>query len=196
MCFLKVLAILFVGFVPLSSASSCDSVECSRIHYDCRWSEHNENCIIMNPFGDCCKDEEVCYKETPLASCNFEGKEYTEGEKFFPDNSCHECVCTNDFEDIPVEQNKNCKPIECEIDLHIVKKIISGCAPVYSEDKCCPHYWQCLRDNDDVRNISNKSGETIEFGRLILQDEDQINVDSKKICTCLPPMIQCKHLTD
>ena len=272
--FLKVFAILFVGFISTSSASSCEAVKCPRIpthyeelgckpivtgseccpssydcstynnrdptkcyyknqvinpggfldklsqlcvpgcfcqinggkasfvcsHYDCfDWSQPKENCTIMNKLDDCCRGEEVCGKQ--LTTCNFQGKTYNEGDMFYPEDSCHTCVCTNDFENVPLGQNKNCKKIECAIDLHYTHKLRDGCAPVYGKTKCCPYYWQCPSDKDNdvvVRAKSiNQFGKTCKFGKLTLQVGDQINIDSKKSCSCLePPMVECKHLSD
>ena len=272
--FLKVFAILFVGFISTSSASSCEAVKCPRIpthyeelgckpivtgseccpssydcstynnrdptkcyyknqvinpggfldklsqlcvpgcfcqinggkasfvcsHYDCfDWSQPKENCTIMNKLDDCCRGEEVCGKQ--LTTCNFQGKTYNEGDMFYPEDSCHTCVCTNDFENVPLGQNKNCKKIECAIDLHYTHKLRDGCAPVYGKTKCCPYYWQCPSDKDNdvvVRAKSiNQSGKTCKFGKLTLEVGDQINIDSEKSCSCLePPMVECKHLSN
>lgn len=173
------------------------SFTCS--HYDCfDWSKPKENCFINNSLDDCCRGKEVCGKTT-LATCNFQGKTYTEGEKFYPENSCHKCVCATDFEDVPLEQNKNCKKVECGIDLHYASKLRDGCAPVYGKDRCCPYYWHCPSDKDVVvkANTAKQSGETCKFGKLTMQVGDQINVDSEKSCSCLqPPMIECKQLSE
>ncbi|CAO1431601.1 unnamed protein product [Diamesa serratosioi] len=174
------------------------SFQCA--HYDCfNWSQPKPNCIIMNKLNDCCRGEEVCGKK--LATCNYKGKSYKEGDIFFPKKSCHKCVCTNDFEDVPVEQNRNCKKIECAIDLHYADKLRDGCAPVYGKDKCCPNDWQCPRSND--KNLVARTSSTLyhdgscKFGKLTLQVGDKIIVDSMRTCTCLdPPMIECKQLSE
>ncbi|CAO1429680.1 unnamed protein product [Diamesa hyperborea] len=169
-------------------------------HYDCfNWSPAKENCFINNTLDDCCRGQEVCGK-TPLATCNVQGITYKEGDKIYPENTCYKCVCTSDFEDnVPIEQNKNCRKLECGIELHSAAKLKDGCAPVYGKDRCCPYYWHCPSNTDVVvkANTSRKSGETCKFGQLTLQVGDQINVDSKKSCSCIhPPMIECKHLSD
>lgn len=169
-------------------------------HYDCfNWSQAKDNCFINNKLDDCCRGEEVCGK-TPRATCNFKGETHKEGEQFYPKNTCHKCVCTNDFEDnVPVTQNKNCKKVECGLDLHYSDKLRDGCAPVYGKDRCCPYYWHCPSDKDVVvkANASRQSSETCKFGKLTLNVGDKINVDAEKSCSCLqPPMIECKHLSE
>lgn len=89
-----------------------------------------------------------------LAKCTLDGRTYREGEKIFPRNSsCYFCVCSNTFnESIPPESNKDCKLIDCEMEIHYFHELQKGCVPVYysnsySSSSCCPIRFRCRKLN-------------------------------------------------
>lgn len=65
---------------------------------------------------------------------------YPEGE------SCHNCLCTENFNNLTaVEQNSDCRKINCGIGLKI-NSIKSGCVPVYyNSPTCCPIEYKCRK---------------------------------------------------
>lgn len=75
-----------------------------------------------------------------LASCDFEGRHYREGERMYPKNHCSKCFCTKNFNNkTSVAENKSCFKIDCGIALTKTTRLSEGCIPVYIKtDDCCP----------------------------------------------------------
>lgn len=90
-------------------------------------------------------------KETrKLAKCTLDGKTYREGELMYPlSSSCYSCICTNTFDkSIPPESNKDCRLIDCEMEIHYFHELRKGCVPVYySSSSCCPIRFRCRKLN-------------------------------------------------
>lgn len=66
-----------------------------------------------------------------LAKCEFNGQTYYEGQRIDAESKCYSCFCEKGFENKPVEQNKHCHKINCNIELHYSARILKGCVPVY-----------------------------------------------------------------
>lgn len=87
-------------------------------------------------------------KVKELAKCELEGKTYKEGEKIYPENSsCHTCLCTKGFNSsVPIESNKDCKKVDCGIELRNLNRLQSGCVPIYyGKSDCCPIDFRCRK---------------------------------------------------
>lgn len=88
-----------------------------------------------------------------LAKCTLDGRTYREGEKMFPrSGSCSVCICSNTFnESMPLESNKDCKLIDCEMEIHYFHELRKGCVPVYfSNNSCCPIRFRCRKLNINI----------------------------------------------
>jgi hypothetical protein len=116
----------------------------------------------------------------------------------YPEKGCYTCKCTKDFEDKPVEENSNCKKVDCGIGLRNTNRVRSGCVPIYyGNDKCCPIEWRCPDGEEKViesaRSDSDNPDLKCNFGKLKLNVGDVINSDDKcNTCKCgVPPLVHC-----
>lgn len=83
-----------------------------------------------------------------LPQCRFRGETYNYGEKFVPQShyaACHHCVCDEHFDNsTSIEENKNCKKVDCGLQLRYLDELRKGCIPIYFRDtKCCPIGFRC-----------------------------------------------------
>lgn len=136
-----------------------------------------------------------------LARCEFDSRTYYEGE-LLESNSCYSCICGEDFEDKPVEENKHCRKVECLMEIHYYEKMIAGCIPIYFKtDDCCPLEWRCPDNSTTVisqaaHSVDNmKSDLKCSFGELTMRVGDslsEIDADDCTTCNCLvPPQPTC-----
>lgn len=136
-----------------------------------------------------------------LATCEFEGKNYKEGERMQPqDHKCHKCICTKDFENKPnIDENKDCVKISCNIELLEAETIRDGCIPSYHKDSCCPHSWRCPSKTDAIipgnqNEPKDPNSPKCKFGKLTLEIGDSLSADEDSCskCSCNnPPMADC-----
>jgi len=142
-----------------------------------------------------------------LEKCYLEGIEYSVGEKMYPDDApCHTCLCTDNFDNSTVIENKDCVEVDCGVELRSLDKIVTGCIPIYyGSARCCPIGWKCPEDKDKLiksesRQINGKDDEkmTCKYGKMVLQVGDGITDTNKCVdCKCLiPPMAHCIQRTD
>jgi hypothetical protein len=81
-----------------------------------------------------------------LATCYLDHKEYREGERMFPaENSCYKCLCSADFDNSTIVDNKDCQELGCGIQLRKLWKLREGCIPIYYGKACCPIDWRCRK---------------------------------------------------
>ncbi|KAL7018589.1 hypothetical protein ACKWTF_010821 [Chironomus riparius] len=117
-------------------------------------------------------------------------------------NNCFKCLCTNDFQNKPVEQNKDCVRNECNLELLAKDNIRNKCAPVYHPDSCCPNNWACPKSDDSIIPGNNPKGNTspkCKFGSLELNIGDVLSKKEKNCfkCSCnVPPMLDCNFTPD
>lgn len=135
-----------------------------------------------------------------LATCEFEGESFREGQKIYPTDRCYECLCTSNFDNkTSVEENPSCRKIDCGITLRNTARLMDGCVPVYYKlDNCCPISWRCpdeehLIEKDEGRNATDLSPKCL-FGKKEMKVGEVLlleNEDCEK-CTCTtPPMLHC-----
>ncbi|XP_070496690.1 uncharacterized protein [Chironomus tepperi] len=175
-------------------------------HIDCpeffgSYEPRGRNCISQYEQDKCCKSRDVCDDDLKnLTTCNFHGKQYYEGEQMEPEQACYSCWCGRDFEDKPAHQNRYCKRINCNIDLHYSDRLHDGCVPIYYKtEDCCPIGTRC--PDDDTTVIKTKNSKTAPdlpqcvFGDLKLSIGDNLSPehgDQCKVCTCkTPPFVTC-----
>lgn len=94
--------------------------------------------IYCSPFPILARTQEV-------ATCEFEGATYQEGQKFSPKDTCLTCVCQKGFNG--KAEAPFCRRQRCGVQLrgtrgHFVEQ---RCAPIYSSKStlCCPDHWAC-----------------------------------------------------
>lgn len=132
-----------------------------------------------------------------LATCEFEGKIYREGERMYPKNHCYKCYCAKNFNSqTPVPQNQNCFKIDCGIALTKTRRLIEGCIPVYIKtDDCCPIGWRCPGEKHMRAEKPNTDlSQTCRFGNMFLKVGESLDLggDNCQNCTCsMPPMLHC-----
>lgn len=172
----------------------CANVECPE-HFNVR---RNPDCV--NQYKDakqCCRSGESCGQaRTSLGQCEFEGKTYRVGEKMYPEGgSCHNCLCTENFNNLTaVEQNPDCRKINCGIGLKL-NSIRKGCIPVYyNTPTCCPIEYKCPSEDDAIESSPTADGKsTCTFGDLTFKRGDKLKTGDKCMnCECsIPPYLTC-----
>nr|AQM58347.1 venom fibrillin 1 [Pristhesancus plagipennis] len=179
---------------------SCVDIECPELfHYEPQCKQ------LYDGHDKCCSTSKVCGDETPPSgTCEYAGKTYYHGEKFYPkEEPCKWCICGEGFNGSLTEPW--CRKFSCNVYLHYLNYIRSGCIPAYFEtNKCCPvPVWRCPKEDDRI--ISTKtvdltkmsSDKLCKFGNLTLAigqklspsaDPGSTNVQ----CSChMPPYITC-----
>lgn len=135
-----------------------------------------------------------------LATCEFEGKTYKEGERMqSEDFKCHKCFCTKNFENKPVAENKDCVKIDCNIELFEIESIKKGCIPMYHKDSCCPYDFRCPETDDAIIPLNQEqkrdpSSLKCKFGKLFLELGDSLSRSEGGCskCSCrIPPFVDC-----
>lgn len=138
---------------------------------------------------------------TKLATCDFEGKSYKEGERMQPqDHLCHRCICKSGFDKTkPVPENDACIKISCDIELYETDSVKDGCIPSYHTDSCCPYTWRCPTKSDAMIPANQEKPKDADspkckFGNLLLEIGDSLSKDENGCskCTCKqPPLVEC-----
>lgn len=153
-------------------------------------------CLRQYDSKNCCSTGTVCDDDiTKLASCEFEGRTYKEGERFYPKNHCYKCFCSKGFNNkTSVVQNKDCHKIDCGMALTKTRRLIEGCIPVYIKtDECCPVGWRCPGERHmKVSPAKTDSTPKCKFGNMALKVGESLDLSQSHDCTCkTPPMLHC-----
>lgn len=114
-------------------------------------------------------------------------------------HKCHKCICTKEFQNKPVTENKDCVRTSCGIELLESENIRDGCIPSYHKDSCCPYGWRCPSKHDAIipgnqNEKQDSSSAKCKFGNLLLEIGDSLSADENGCskCTCNnPPMADC-----
>lgn len=133
-----------------------------------------------------------------LATCEFEGRTYREGERMYPKNHCYKCFCAKNFANkTSVPENKNCQKINCGMAYRQTRRLAEGCIPVYIKtDDCCPVGWRCPGEKHMKTDKPQAGGakEKCRFGNMFLKVGESLDLggDNCQNCTCsMPPMLHC-----
>ncbi|CRK99916.1 CLUMA_CG013219, isoform A [Clunio marinus] len=182
----------------------CGHIDCPEFFVND--DEHSgKECIEQYENDSCCASKTVCGADLlKLDKCVFQGQTYYEGQSIDAEGSCYSCHCGKGFEDKPVEENKHCKKINCNIEIHYSGRFARGCVPIYwKTDSCCPIDWRCP-DDKKTKVIADSSRTQKEgdadlqctFGGLKMNLGDFLSPerddDQCTICTCkVPPFPHC-----
>lgn len=81
-------------------------------------------------------------------TCQHQGNLYKEGDTFYPeDTPCYTCICDKNFDGLePIASNRNCRKIDCGLELRHFHELRQGCVPIYFKtSSCCPHDFRCRK---------------------------------------------------
>lgn len=82
-----------------------------------------------------------------VEKCIIDGKEFKEGERFYPENTCLRCICQKGFKG--KLEKPFCERKACDIQLEkSIQNFYQGCAPLYGPKAnvlCCPFGWICRK---------------------------------------------------
>lgn len=153
-------------------------------------------------------------------TCEYAGKTYYEGERFFPEgDSCKTCYCKPGF--TGKLEEPFCRDISCAIEIGGSNRLNNNCVPVYyGKEGCCPVRWKCrkylqavaksrdrwkthtsripaatpvvsARIKPSAANGTVTSAAKCKFGQLELNQFDEF-LDNDVRCQCLaPPYLSC-----
>jgi len=194
------------GYDGSKPSFRCASVDCPENF----GFEAEPGCVLQYSLDKCCHADKVCGEEKvkELAKCELEGRTYNEGEKMYPDSaSCHTCLCTKDFNSsVPIDSNKDCKKVDCGIELRNLYRLQSGCVPVYfASSDCCPIDYRCPSAKDEEMPFEGRADlevapeKTCKYGDHNLHIGQSLNsLEDKCVeCSCKqPPMVECVKKSD
>jgi hypothetical protein len=157
------------------------------------------NCTMTYSFSECCATGKICEPYENVARCNFNGKEYKEGQEFQPQDSCHNCICQKGFTG-KIEEPV-CRRRVCGVQLAWTAQILGKYwAPVYAKESkggivCCPSTY-VGPDNSEVVTGDAKSDEFCRFGNTTIKVgqsfERTVTSHYKIQCECsIPPLLTC-----
>lgn len=124
---------------------NCASIECPDL-----FNRPAEDCILQYSHEECCSISQTCGKKEveKLHKCHYNGSEYHKGQKIYPNSdSCYQCICNESFDNsTKISINKDCRKIDCGIELRYLEQLQKGCVPVYFGDNgCCPIEFKCRK---------------------------------------------------
>ncbi|XP_044252707.1 uncharacterized protein LOC123003782 isoform X1 [Tribolium madens] len=160
-------------------------------------------CYRQYSLDDCCASGQSCPPYNNVAKCIIDGKEYKEGERFYPEKTCLRCICQKGFKGKLEEPF--CKRKTCDVQLEkSVQDFYQACAPLYGpkgEVLCCPFGWICPDGSENIQG-RNKTDNTCKFGKKYLKIGDSVEklnvkngfgeIIKKIVCECVvPPLLTC-----
>ncbi|KAK5641000.1 hypothetical protein RI129_009547 [Pyrocoelia pectoralis] len=158
-----------------------------------------EGCYRTYNVDKCCSSGKICAPFRDLASCEVDGKTYREGQKFYPKDSCKQCVCQIGFNGKLEEPF--CKLPSCQVEVRHSQELINKCAPVYKNSKarCCPYLWLCPNESLMFISEGEDNGKTCQFGDKDIKSGSVLRTTIEQFgklysvkCDCqLPPLLTC-----
>lgn len=126
------------------SSFRCAHIDCPEFFgYSLKPGQH---CIRQYKSDRCCSTGEICDEEVDkLSRCYFEGKEFYEGQKMYPEGDCSVCMCAKGFDNSTIAGNPHCSQSQCNILAHHNEDLHKGCIPVYYKSVCCPIEFRCRK---------------------------------------------------
>lgn len=80
--------------------------------------------------------------------CWYNNDRFYKGQIIYPSQyPCYRCLCNETFDNsTKINDNRNCKKIECGIELLHLTDIQNGCVPLYyGTERCCPIDYRCRK---------------------------------------------------
>ncbi|XP_017772267.1 PREDICTED: uncharacterized protein LOC108559473 [Nicrophorus vespilloides] len=165
----------------------------------------DEGCYFVYTLDQCCPTEQICEPFDDVATCEFNGEIYKEGEYFNFQGNCLDCICQKNFTGELVEPF--CKRKKCNIEV-TEDPISDKSAPVYYNDeiRCCPTQFIIPSYATNLITIpsGNTSQEKCEFGNnnfynlgdilfvKYINPKNYMSIEQSAICSCtLPPLLTC-----
>ncbi|CAG9856717.1 unnamed protein product [Phyllotreta striolata] len=170
-------------------------------------------CYRKYEVGQCCSAGQNCPTEsTPPFECKVDGGIHVEGERYYPKDTCLECVCEKGFEGKHVAPF--CKKHVCAAQVRHTQDVLNHCAPYYGGTiasktaLCCPDEWICPSEDDKVvppnPDVDANSDLTCTFGTKSLKLGERIQTSFKRFydqktqhaeCECkVPPLLICRDV--
>ncbi|XP_077285263.1 uncharacterized protein LOC143910601 [Arctopsyche grandis] len=183
------------GFEGRASLT-CAQVECPDLFEPPK--PEGEQCVKQYRLKDCCSYKEICdpIAIKTLPTCEWEGKTYREGEKFYPEGTCTQCICTKRFNG--TMKSLKCSKINCGVEIYHGNDVNDMCAPVYLESRpCCPIDWKCYGTDTTIVETAVHKATNVNmkcfFGEKELSIGDKVTIGDNCItCSCsVPPMVTC-----
>lgn len=183
---------------------TCAQVECPTLFNP---SLIPEGCVATYSADRCCSDGVLCHQNTTAATarCEWKGRTYLEGEKFYPDEEpCKACVCRKGFDG--TLDGPWCREVTCGLELHHASYLARGCAPVFYKSTCCPIEWRCPAEDDTVvAAVTTKNpgdgadaAAACRWGSLSLRQGESLAAPKSggtcETCRCdVPPHVTCSR---
>lgn len=185
---------------------TCAHIECPTLFNP---SLIPEGCVATYSGNKCCSDGVLCQHNVTAdtAKCEWGGKTYLEGQKFYPDEEpCKVCTCRKGYDGTLA--GPWCSKVTCGLELHHSGDLAKGCAPVFHDSsKCCPIEWRCPSEDDVV--VAAATGKapgpespsapaaTCKWGSLTLKPGESVAAAKReascKRCRCdVPPHVTCE----
>ncbi|KYB29504.1 hypothetical protein TcasGA2_TC031013 [Tribolium castaneum] len=98
-----------------------------------------KGCYRKYSLEHCCSVGEICPPFDEETKCIVDGREYKEGDQFYPKNTCFNCVCQKGFNG--KFEEPFCRRTWCGEQL--------GSAGIHSQDSCVPYYRVNTSTNSD-----------------------------------------------
>uniref|UniRef100_A0A2M4BWS8 Putative secreted protein n=2 Tax=Anopheles marajoara TaxID=58244 RepID=A0A2M4BWS8_9DIPT len=177
-------------------------------HIDCPeflTPPNRTGCVRQYRVRECCATRQVCgEKKAHLIRCTHGDTRYYEGERMnFADDPCRTCICTEHFNATDPLSDTKCFTNDCPFELISPSVLMSGAAPVYYNNGCCPWEWRMPKPEDRLGESGNGASSVARslpyrcrYGNLTLLAGQSLVPDVTATgtyeCKCaIPPMIHC-----
>ncbi|KAL1497195.1 hypothetical protein ABEB36_008192 [Hypothenemus hampei] len=183
----------------------CAILDCPEYLYDLKDGCYNEYVLEK-----CCATGVICKNETDNEkTCQVDDEIYAIGQKFYPKNTCLECVCHENF--TGKYDEKTCTRLNCVSQIHYTEEINRKCAPAYfnfrsNEVLCCPDHFICPDPNDFIKWTYDESkknstleceygNQKLKYGEGFERRVNKLGKDRHLRCECiLPPLVTCREV--
>ncbi|XP_035788601.1 uncharacterized protein LOC118464934 isoform X2 [Anopheles albimanus] len=174
-------------------------------HIDCPeflTPPNRTGCVRQYRVRECCATRQVCgEKKAHLTRCSYGDTRYYEGERMnFADDPCRTCICTEHFNATDPLSDTKCFTNDCPFELISPSVLMSGAAPVYYNNGCCPWEWRMPKPEDRLDDAGDGVPPSLpyrcRYGNLTLQAGQSLVPDVTATgtyeCKCaIPPMVHC-----
>ncbi|KYB29503.1 hypothetical protein TcasGA2_TC031013 [Tribolium castaneum] len=125
-----------------------------------------KGCYRKYSLEHCCSVGEICPPFDEETKCIVDGREYKEGDQFYPKNTCFNCVCQKGFNG--KFEEPFCRRTWCGEQL--------GSAGIHSQDSCVPYYRVNTSTNSDKVLCCPNGWICPDGSEIITGDDKSVNV--------------------